>query len=157
MTKKVLFIVAQNGFRDEEFFIPAEILENNDIQVTVASIKEGMCYGSLSGSIEAEIAVKDAKIKDYDCLAIAGGPGAKALKNYPEVISIIQDAEKAKKIVSAICIAPTILAEAGVRSVVPDLVSDGEAHHVLVNVFEKNGMHEDEHTRQPTACIEDLM
>lgn len=112
--KKVLFIVAQNGFRDEEFFIPAEILENNDAKVTVASIKEGICHGSLSGSVDAEIAVKDADINDYDCIAIAGGPGARALKDYPEVISLIKDAARAKKIISAICIAPTILAMAGV-------------------------------------------
>jgi protease I len=114
MTKKVLFIIAQNEFRDEEFFIPAEVLENNNINVTVASIKKGICRGTLTGSIDADIAVKDAKIKDYDCLAIAGGSGAKALKDYPEVISIIQDAAKTKKIIAAICIAPTILAEAGI-------------------------------------------
>jgi protease I len=112
--KKVLFIIAQNGFRDEEFFIPAEVLENNGIHVTVASIESGMCHGSLSGKVEAEISVSEARIKDYDCLAIAGGPGAKALKDFPEVISIIRDAEKNKKLIAAICIAPTILAEAGI-------------------------------------------
>lgn len=111
---KILFIVAQKGFQDYEFFVPNEIFINNNCEVVVASIKKGKATGSIGGTVDADISVKDAKINDYDILAIAGGPGAQDLVNYPEMIRIVKDAVNADKLVCAICIAPTILAEAGV-------------------------------------------
>ena len=37
--KKALFVIAPERFKDEEYYIPKEILENNDIEVVTASLK----------------------------------------------------------------------------------------------------------------------
>ena len=107
-----LFIIAKEGFRDEELFEPKEILEAEGIQTTVASTEAGTATGKLGGTTEVELAARDANMKDYDILVLVGGPGAPALADYPEILELARKAEK----LAAICIAPYILAKAGVIS-----------------------------------------
>lgn len=111
---KVLFLVAQNGFRDEEYFRPREIFENNELRVVTTSIRQGKAYGKLGGIIDVDISAKDANIEEFDALVIAGGPGAQDLKNYDFVIELIKKAFEMDKIVGAICIAPILLAASDV-------------------------------------------
>ncbi|MBN2458249.1 DJ-1/PfpI family protein [Candidatus Woesearchaeota archaeon] len=114
-TPRIIYLIAQQDFRDEEFFIPKRIFEENGIEVVVASIKKGVASGSLGGKADVDIAVKDADCKDYDALVIAGGKGALELKEHKEVIRLIREiAADTGKITAAICIAPAILAIAGV-------------------------------------------
>jgi len=111
---RILYIVAQEGFRDEEYFVPEEIFEENDIEIVVASIEKGTAKGKLGGEVEVNVAIRDADIGNYDALVIAGGPGALELKEHDEVIDIIKKTVEMDKILAAICIAPAILAEADV-------------------------------------------
>lgn len=112
--KKILFVIAKEGFRDEEYFVPKEIFENNEIKVVTASTKKGVASGSLGRRANVDIAISDVNISEYDALAIAGGPGALKLKNDSSMFKLIKDAAAMGKILAAICIAPVILAEAGV-------------------------------------------
>lgn len=110
---RALFIVAQSGYRDIELIEPLRILCAAGHDCTIASIKAGDAHGS-DGHVASVIAVKDVKAADYDVVIVIGGPGAQKLAEYPEVLQLLQDAKSRQKKLAAICIAPTILAKAGV-------------------------------------------
>ncbi len=110
-----LIIIAQNGFQDHELAGTRQGLIDAGFHITLASTAAGDCTGKF-GSIErAEIALKGVDVSEYDKIAFIGGPGAGPLADDPDAIRVAKDAYGAGDIVlGAICIAPTILAKAGV-------------------------------------------
>lgn len=114
MPKKALFIVAQEGYQDNEYNIPKQILEKANIEITTASKKAGLCKGALGGSTNASIALEDLDVADYDAVVFIGGPGAVIYQHDLQAHLTAQEATTRNKILAAICIAPTILAYAGV-------------------------------------------
>jgi len=111
---KALFIIAKQGFRDEELFDTKQILDTAGIETVVASTEAGEAQGSKGGIAKIDIEVKDARIEDYDILILIGGPGATGLADYSEVIDIVKKANELQKKIAAICISPYVLARAGV-------------------------------------------
>ena len=111
---KALMIIAQNNFRDEELSEPKEILESAGIDVTVASITTGAATGMLGMKVTPDLAVKDAKVDDYDAIVVIGGAGSPELANHKEVLDLLVDAESAGKVIGSICMGPTVLAKAGI-------------------------------------------
>lgn len=112
--KKILFILAPEKFRDEEFFQPKEILESKGVQVTVASKVAGEITGMLGAKVNADLELGRVNIEDYDVVVFVGGSGAGKYFNYPIALQLAKNAVSMGKILGAICIAPTILANAGV-------------------------------------------
>ena len=86
---KILFIIAQKGFRDEEFFEPYKIFKQHGYDVTVASINAGTALGKLGKTAVVDSAVKDINVSEYNAIVIAGGPGAVSLGEYSEIIETI--------------------------------------------------------------------
>ena len=111
---KSLFIIAQSGYQDIEYGTPKKILEENGIVIITASKKAGICHGGLGGTTEAITSLKEAKVSSYDAIVFIGGPGARNYQQDIEAHKIAQEAVKSRKVLGAICIAPTILAYAGV-------------------------------------------
>jgi len=109
--KKVLFIVAQKDFRDDELFKPKEILEKNGFVVDVASLERGKAYGADGGIVDV-ISIRDVNIDDYVFIGIVGGPGALSLDK-EEVTNVVKEFYGKGKPIGAICIAPVILAKTG--------------------------------------------
>lgn len=114
MAKKVLFIIAQQNFRDEELETPKRILEENGIQTTVASITRSEASGMLGARVQPDIIVRDINPEHYDALIVVGGSGSPRLADYPEVLSVIRRFDEQKKLIAAICLATTVLAKAGI-------------------------------------------
>jgi protease I len=107
-------VIAKRDFRDEEYFIPLEIFRRSGMDVTTASSKTGTAIGVLGGEAEAELDIKDTKAEDFDAVVFVGGNGAQEYFDSPEAHRIARDFAGAGKITAAICIAPVILAKAGV-------------------------------------------
>ena len=110
---RILFIIAPKDFRDEEYFEPKEVLEAHGHDCLTASVAES-CVGKLGAIVMVDLLVKEVKLDDIDVLVLIGGPGAPTLAKYPEVMKLIKAAKLAQKKIAAICIAPTLLAQAGV-------------------------------------------
>lgn len=108
---KVLFVIAHEGFRDEECFEPKEVLK--DHEVIIASTDTTPATGALGGKITPDITIDEAlnKINEFDAVVFVGGPGANVYFENPAAHKIAQNA---KNIIAAICIAPVTLAKAGV-------------------------------------------
>lgn len=109
----ILFIVAENGFRDEEYFEPKQILEDADFVCEVASTNDIYAKGKLGAIIMPTVSLDLIDLDDYIAIILVGGPGALEMGEDIRVESIIREAFSKNKLICAICIAPKILAKYG--------------------------------------------
>ncbi|WP_340818292.1 DJ-1/PfpI family protein [Methanolobus sp. WCC4] len=114
-SKKVLMVIAQEGFRDEEFFEPRDVFEDEGLSITIASNSTDEAMGVLGGSAKPDIAIKNVSIGEYDAIVISGGPGARKLL-WPDkkLQDLVAEAFDLGMIVAAICVSPVVLARAGI-------------------------------------------
>jgi len=112
--KKILMIIASKNFRDEEYFIPFEIFQKEGAKVATASSVKGEIIGVEGGEARATLMLKEIKANDFDAFIFVGGSGASEYFDNNEAHRIAQEAVSTHKILAAICIAPVILARAGV-------------------------------------------
>ncbi|MBN1502957.1 DJ-1/PfpI family protein [Candidatus Woesearchaeota archaeon] len=138
-TMKFLFIVAQQDFRDEELEIPKDIVENAGHQVDVASITTDTAKGKLGMIVQPDLAVSDANLDNYNMVVVIGGPGAPDLANYPEVIGLLKQAKEKDMFIGAICIAPTILAKAGILNGAKATVWNSALDKTPIETLEQHG------------------
>ena len=111
--KKVAIIIASKNFRDEEYFVTKEVLEKRGIQVKTVCDRV-KAVGKFGGEAEADILINDLNTDEFDAIIFAGGSGAVELLDNEMTYLAIRKAMIMKKIIAAICIAPTILAKAGI-------------------------------------------
>ena len=111
---KVVMIIAEEDFRDEELQKPKEILERYGAKVVIASSTTNIATGMLGMKIKPDILINEIKVEEYDAIIFVGGSGASQYWNDPIAHSIAKEAIKKDKILCAICIAPVTLANAGV-------------------------------------------
>jgi protease I len=114
MAKKVLVVVAPQNFRDEELAEPKKVFEDAGFEVTFASKGTKTATGMLGARQSIDIDVSEAKAADFDSVVFIGGSGAAVYFDDANVIGLAREAYDSGKVVGAICIAPSILANAGV-------------------------------------------
>lgn len=106
-------VIASEGFRDEEFFVPAEVLENSGFEIVVASDEEGKTKGDDGGEVEVDLTLEEIEPEGYAGIAFIGGPGALEHLDNEKSYAAARKFKEEGKLVAAICIAPVILAKAG--------------------------------------------
>ncbi len=111
--KTVLMVIAPETFRDEEYAHPKEVLESRGAKVVTASTRTGECVGKNGMVAEATVTVAESDALDYDAVVFVGGAGAKIYFDDPFAHSLARAARDEKRVLGAICIAPSILARAG--------------------------------------------
>ncbi len=111
--KKVLMVVAPETFRDEEYLHPKEVLESRGAVVETASVRPGICTGKLGATAHATLAVSQAEARDYDAVVFVGGAGARVYFDDPAAHALARGARQEDRVLAAICIAPSILANVG--------------------------------------------
>jgi 4-methyl-5(b-hydroxyethyl)-thiazole monophosphate biosynthesis len=111
--KRVLVPLAE-GFEEIEAVTIIDVLRRAGLRVDVASLGALRVAGSHGITLEADIAIDDAKADEYDLIALPGGmPGTLHLREDPRVIRLVREMEAGGKGVAAVCAAPSVLAEAG--------------------------------------------
>ena len=112
-SRNILMVVAPKDFEDVEFYAPKTLLEINGANVTVASTTS-TALGLNGSTCTTDIMISDAKATDYDGIVIVGGTGViGSLWDDKDLRNLLEDADKEKKMIAAICAAPPILARAG--------------------------------------------
>ncbi|MEW6378664.1 MAG: DJ-1/PfpI family protein [bacterium] len=111
--KKALFIIAHQNFRDEEYAEPRQALEKKGVQVTVASSSLKKAKGMLGMIVQPDMLIDQVKTSEYDLVVFVGGSGSSEYWKSAQAHRIARSALEENRIVAAICIAPVILAEAG--------------------------------------------
>ncbi|MGM0439398.1 MAG: DJ-1/PfpI family protein [Patescibacteria group bacterium] len=135
---KVAYIIAYKNFKDEEYFVPKEILEEVGIEVDTYSNEQGEARGVDGGDVEVD-SIEDIKVNDYQGVAVAGGPGAVKYLDNDEMYSLLNEFREKGKLVSAICISPTILAKAGLLKGKKATVWFSNMDKSAIKVLKNNG------------------
>lgn len=114
MQKKAVFIIAQKDFHDIEYSVPKKILDQRNIITKTAAKLKKPAEGKLGATVNPDLAIENINPNDFDAIVLIGGRGACDYLEDEIVIKIVQDFKKSNKIIGAICLAPSILANAGV-------------------------------------------
>ncbi|HEG44183.1 MAG TPA: DJ-1 family protein [Phycisphaerales bacterium] len=125
--KKAVLIIAAQTFRDEELFDTQAALESAGVETVIASTKIGTCTGKLGRNAESTMLVKDINVDDFDAIVFIGGGGAMQYYNDPDALKTATDACTKDKVIAAICIAPRILANAGLLKGISATCYESEA------------------------------
>jgi len=132
--KKILMVIAPKDFRDVEYLEPRKVFEQNGIEVQVASIQSGVATGADGAKVKIDLTVSQVEVNDYDAVVFVGGPGMAEILNDESMQLLAKKFYQANKLTTAICVAPAILAKAGILSgkqatvwsgVVSDLAAGG--------------------------------
>ncbi len=107
---KVLLIIAPKDFREDELFGIKEALESNGIKTEIASTTKEIAKGTSGREVKPDKSLKEVDPENYDYIIIIGGSGSLSLLHSKDIFRIIRNAKN----IGAICLAPVILAVAGV-------------------------------------------
>lgn len=114
MDKKILMVIAPVDFRDEEYFETRKILEDQGNDITVAN-STGQPSKSMFGKVvKPDKALYNVNAKDFDAIVFVGGSGTSVYFDNQHALNLAREFSKSGKIVAAICMAPSILANAGI-------------------------------------------
>lgn len=112
---KVVIVVAPEKFRDEELAEPVAALKKAGIAFDIASTRTGTCMGMLGAKVQAGMTFDDIDPKNYDGIVIIGGSGSQTyLWEDDLLVQLVTYFNEAGKVVAAICLAPVVLAKAGI-------------------------------------------
>ena len=111
--KKVLMVIPHTQFRDEEFFEPKKILEDEGAKVVVASTSVRTCRGMKGGTAQSDLAIADAKADEYAGLVLCGGSSVPdVFWNDKKLQELAVAMATAGKVIAAICLSTVVLAKA---------------------------------------------
>lgn len=110
---RVLMVIGQRDFRDEELFKPQTILGKAGAEVIVASSSLDEAKGMLGGRAQPDVVLSDVDPSDFHAIIFVGGVGAKQYWDDDTAHDLARREYEQGRIVAAICLAPVILANAG--------------------------------------------
>jgi protease I len=113
MPKTVLMILAENPFRDPEYFTPKKVLEDNGIKV-VTTCTAPIARGAEGAEVKADIIFKNVKAEDYDAIVFIGGKGSSQYYDDKKAHDLAKFGAKPGKVLGSICASVGTLAKAGV-------------------------------------------
>ncbi len=112
--KKVVLLIAHDGYQQVEYGVTLEILASENIHVITASDEAGVAFAKDSSSTNVDITVQQILPMEIDGLFLIGGPGALTCLDTEPVHQLLQNMMALNKPYGAICIATRILAFAQV-------------------------------------------
>lgn len=137
--KSAVIIIAFEGFQDLEYSKTRETLEKAGLKITVASSSLGTAIGKFGIRTEIDATLDEISVNDYDAIVFIGGPGAAEYIDNSTAHNLSREAVKAGKVLAAICIAPEILAKAGVLSGKKATVWSSMLDRSSIDALKKNG------------------
>lgn len=138
-------IICMNGFEESEGITVVDILRRLSIQCDIVGV-ENYVTGSHDITIKTDRLLEDIKAFEYDAIIFPGGlKGAERLRESDIVIDLIKEMNDDKKIVGAICAAPTVLGKAGILknrnyTVYPGITVDNAGNLVDKPVVKDNNI-----------------
>ncbi len=110
--KKVVFVIAESYFHDQEFLIPKRILEQSGVKVFVAGVTNNLSIGQFGMRVKPEMVVSNLNPMNFSAIVLIGGIGSKELWKNQLLHKKIFEFVRNKKLICAICSAVGILAHA---------------------------------------------
>ena len=132
-------MVAFKNFRDEEYFVPKEILEGSGAEIKTASNKEGMARGADGGEAIIDYKLEDIDLNNFDAVVFIGGPGCLENLDNENSYNLVKETVAKNKLLASICVSPVILAKAGVLKGKRATVWSGPMDKSAIKILEENG------------------
>jgi len=107
-------IIAFKDFQDQEYFNSRQVFESHGAEIVNVSASSGKASGTYGGEVEIDKKLEEVDVKDFDAVVFIGGPGAAGYIDDAKCHQIAKETVEKDKVLGAICIAPAILAKAGV-------------------------------------------
>jgi len=111
--KRILIIISQRNFCDEEYRKTREIFESFGIICKVAATELLPAVGMQGIYINPDFLLGKIKPNEYDALCFIGGVGCTVYWHDKDVHNLVIEANNEELLIGAICLAPVILANAG--------------------------------------------
>ncbi|MBU1045945.1 DJ-1/PfpI family protein [Patescibacteria group bacterium] len=146
---KIAIIISFRNFRDEEYFIPRNIFLGAGFEVITVSSQKGIAIGGSGGEAQVDKTFDEIDISQLDAVVFAGGPGAYKYIDDEEVWEIAKEANQQGKLLAAICIAPAILAKAGILKGKKATIWSSVMDKKPIRVLEEGGA---EYLDKPVVC-----
>ncbi len=117
MAKNILMVIAQKNFRDEELNVPQSVFIQKGAKVFVAAPEKKQADGMLGAVAHPDYSIDEAATLKFDALVLVGGAGApEYLWDSPVLQTMVRTQRSSGGLLGAICLAPVVLARAGVLS-----------------------------------------
>jgi putative intracellular protease/amidase len=140
--KKVVLIVASEGYQPLEYEITKNELESNDIEVLTASDRAGGAVATDGTTTLVDFTIDQLNVASYDGIFFIGGSGALDCLDHSTSYHLIAQAKDRTVPYGAICISTRILAKAGGLTGKKATGWDGD--HALAVIYKLNGVIYDE-------------
>ena len=145
MTNKIAMIIAHRDFRDEEYFIPKRILMSKNFEIVTVSSFNEKAVGMHGGEAKIDMIIDNLIVDDFDAVLFIGGAGVADDINNAEFHRVAKETVEKGKILGAICVAPMILAKAGVLNGKKATVWSSPMNKNPIKVLKENkAIYEDE-------------
>lgn len=114
VAKVIVLVIASQGFQEMEYAGTKQELEKAGFKVVTVSDKSGKALGHAGKEVAVDFIIDQINPEKYDGIFLIGGPGALTCLDTVKVYELVKKTVAQQKPVGAICIAPRILAKAGV-------------------------------------------
>jgi len=136
--KKILLVVAGEGFQHQEYFDTAKVLKHADFEVHIASDISSDAISDNGEKIAVDCILEKVNPIDFDGIFFIGGPGALKHLDNQESNRILNEMMILERPYGAICIAPRILARAHV--LVGKRATGWDEDNELAQIFAQNNV-----------------
>ncbi len=136
---KVAIIIADQDFQDQEYMQTKNVLELKGIKTKTVSFKKGKAIGKFGNEVKINFTTEELDVLEFDAIIFIGGPGAGAYIENEMCHTIARDAVENNKVLAAICIAPAILAKAGVLKGKIATVWSSSMDKSAIKILKENG------------------
>lgn len=136
--KKVLLVVASDGFQPKEYADTKAALEAGEFLVQTGSDQSGEAFATDGSSTLVDVVLEKVNVQEFDGVFFIGGPGALEHLDNQESNRILNEAMIAQKPYGAICITPRILAKAHV--LVGKQATGWDQDNKLSEIFAQNNV-----------------
>lgn len=130
MNKTIVMVIAPKQFRDEELFVPQALFERENYTVIIAGTEAKVARGMLGGQAKIQRAIADIRVDDCAAIVLVGGSGASAYWDDISLHTLLKEAYNKRRVIGAECIAPVILANAGILEGRKATVWSSESAHL---------------------------
>lgn len=116
MTKRVLLVIASEGFQGKEYRDTKKVLEKAGYFVVTASDQPGNAKDHEKKEVDVDLQLSEVDAKNYDGIFLIGGPKAMEHLDTPEMYGFLRTIDKETQLYGAICISPRIFINANLVS-----------------------------------------
>lgn len=106
-------IISSENFEDTELLVPMYRLQEEGVDLDVASMKKGPFKGKHGYEVQAVKTLEEIKPDEYDLLLLPGGKAPEAIRKEKAALDIARSFFEKNKPVAAICHGPQTLITAG--------------------------------------------